>query len=340
MFEKKKEVRSQKTEVGSQEKGIGSRKSGVGRPVFAMALAGSQKTGICFRKTSFLIPSAFILLTSYFISCMPKPIDIKIDTPKPKLVVASQIVPGSIMVVALTRSFSALSQTAHADSGNNYMDSIVTKNAFVTVTHNGKTDTLLMVVPGIYASLNTLQENYGTYTLYAKDTEQNLEAKATTTLLPAVKFDTIIPKVDKTAKDTVVSVEYTFTDLPGVDNYYVVSYFLKRSGGSSSIDINNYFNRGSNQLNAMDIFSDKTFDKPKFTFNRKFEGIKATDTVALVLANISKGYYEFLTAYQRAGGWFNQLSGEPINYPTNVEGGFGYFNTYYPDYRIYYLKDY
>ena len=90
----------------------------------------------------------------------------------------------------------------------------------------------------------------------------------------------------------------------------------------------------------MDIFSDKTFDKPNFTYSRKFEGVKATDTVALVLSNISKGYYEFLTAYQRAGGWFNQLSGEPINYPTNIEGGFGYFNAYYPDYRIFYLKDY
>jgi hypothetical protein len=295
-----------------------------------------------FRSLKKLIFSFFIFHLIFLIpSCIPKPLDIKVDAPKPKLVVSSQIIPGKVMLVALTKSFSALSQTAQNSSkGNNYVDSIVTNNAFVTVSYNGKTDTLFMIVPGIYASTNTLLDNYGVYTLYAKDITNGLEARATTTLLPAVTFDTIIPKVDKGPKDTVVSVEYTFTDVPGIPNYYVVSYFLKKSSGSSTIDINNYFNRGSNQLTAMDIFSDKTFDKPEFTFSRKFEGVKATDTVAVVISNITKGYYEFLTAYQRAGGWFNQLSGEPINYPTNIEGGFGYFNAYYSDYRFFYLSNY
>ncbi len=288
-----------------------------------------------------LLPIVCFLLSILFNSCIPKPIDIKVDPPKPKLVVSSQIIPGQIMVVALTRSFSALSSAAHADSSNSYLDSIVTKNALVTVSYNGQTDTLPMLIPGLYLSINTLQQNYGTYKLYAKDYEGGLEASATTTLLPAVKFDTIIPKVEKGAKDTIVKVAYTFTDLPGVENYYVVSYFLKRAGGSG-VDVNNFFNRGSNQLSAIDLFSDKTFDNPSFTFTRDFigVGIKPTDTVALVLSNISKGYYEFLSTYKRAGDWFNQLSGEPINYPTNVEGGYGYFNANYADYRIYYLKDY
>lgn len=319
-----------KSEVGSWKLEAGSWKTETGNPEVRSMKLYLPITVYC------------LLITYFFSSCIPKPLDIKIDPPKPKLVVSSQIVPGTIMFVALTKSFSALSTTAHKDSlSNNYVDSIVTNNAFVTVTHSGKIDTLHMLVPGIYASLDTLIDNYGTYTLYAKDPARNLEVRATTTLLPQVLFDTIIPKVDKGPKDTIVGVDFTFTDLPGVDNYYVVSYFLKRSGGSSNIDINNYFNRGSNQLTAMDIFSDKTFTQPSFTYSRKFEGlVKATDTVAVVLSNISKGYYEFLTAYQRAGGWFNQLSGEPINYPTNVEGGYGYFNAYYNDYRIFYLKDY
>lgn len=295
----------------------------------------------CVFKPSKLVTLFIIaLLPFYFFSCIPKPIDIKIDAPKPKLVVSSQVIPGFTMIVALTKSFSALSQTAHSNTSNNYIDSIVTKNAFITINHSGVTDTLFMLMPGVYASTDTLIDNYGVYNLYAKDWASGLEVRATTTLLPPVKFDTIIPSVEK-GNDTLVGVKYTFTDIPGIENYYVVSYFVKQASKSGTIDVNNYFNRGSNQLSGLDIFSDKTFgDGTAFTFSRTFSGIKATDTAAVVISNISKGYYEFLSAYQRAGGWFNQLSGEPINYPTNIEGGYGYFNAYYSDYRIVYLKDY
>lgn len=275
-----------------------------------------------------------------FSSCIPKPIDIDIVPPKPRLVVSSQIVPNKTMFVALTRSFSALSQTAHTSSGVNYVDSIVTKNALVTVSYNGKKDTLYMLVPGIYASTNTLLDNYGEYTLYAKDYTSGLEATAKTTLLPAVKFDTIIPTVTKTQKDTVVGLTYTFTDIVGVENYYVVSYFLKKTSSKASIDINSYFSRGSNQLKDIDLLSDKTFEGPIHTFTRNLPGVGATDTLAVVISNISKGYYDFLSTYKRAGDWFNQLTGEPINYPSNVIGGYGYFNAYFSDYKIFYLKDY
>jgi hypothetical protein len=40
--------------------------------------------------------------------CVPKPIDIDVKAADPKLVLASQVIPNQIMIVSLTRSFSAL----------------------------------------------------------------------------------------------------------------------------------------------------------------------------------------------------------------------------------------
>jgi hypothetical protein len=52
------------------------------------------------------------------------------------------------------------------------------------------------------------------------------------------------------------------------------------------------------------------------------------------LANISKGYYEFLSAYRKSNQLIYQLLGEPVTLPTNVIIGYGYFSTYNPSLRI------
>jgi hypothetical protein len=275
------------------------------------------------------------------VSCTPKPIDIAIPSPAVKLVVASQVVPGNIMFVALTKSFSALSQTAQNVSGNNSLNSILVENALVTISYNGRKDTLSMITPGIYGSAHVLAYNYGIYTLNASVPNSALAPiNANTAMLPEVKFDSVRPMITISSGDTTISVKYTFTDLPGGNNYYVVSYYVKQAGGSPNIDINTFFSQGSNQLNTIDLFSDKTFSSPVFTYSRQLSGIKPTDTIAIVLANITQQYYSFLSTYLLAGNWFNQLTGQPITYPTNIQGGYGFFNAYNPDYEIFFLKNY
>ncbi|HTL80232.1 MAG TPA: hypothetical protein VL651_00935, partial [Bacteroidia bacterium] len=114
------------------------------------------------KKYSFiLIMLVMIVLTN----CRPKPIDIDVKPAPVKLVVTAQVIPGSIMIVGLTRSFSALSSGANADTiPNNFLDSILVPNAIVTVEHSSQIDTLYMLTPGIYASLNVLLVDYNTYT--------------------------------------------------------------------------------------------------------------------------------------------------------------------------------
>lgn len=287
---------------------------------------------------SFVVKTFIFFVLISFTFCTPKPIDINLKPFEQKLVVASQIIPGKIMIVSLTRSFSALSSATQNDTvPKNFLDSLLVKNALVTVSYSGKTDTLFMATPGVYYSLNTLQNSYDVYTLYVKDRETGQEVTAVTTLLPQVKFDTITPVIIKNPSDTTVKIKYAFTDPPGVSNWYVVNYY-KKVTDTSGIDIGNYFVKG-NQNVFFELFSDKTFEKS--TFERELElPVSRKDTIAVIVSNISEGYFQFLTAFKRTASFVNQLTGEPINYPSNVNGGYGYFTAHYPDVRYFYLKDY
>jgi len=285
-----------------------------------------------------LLPLAIAAL---FAQCRPDPIDIDVKPADEKLVVCSQIVPNSVMVVGLTRSFSPLDPGGNQDTlQNDFLDRILVSNAIVTVTHPGGTDTLYMLTPGIYASINVLLEDYGTYTIHAKDPSTGEEVTATTELLPQETFDSIQPFIRFVDGDSIPFIHYEMTDYSSGEDYYVACYYRK-SQDTSAFDVSNYFARGTNDLNNFVLISDQDFDQNgKLSRDQQLFDTGINDTIACTVSHITKGYYEFLTAYKRSSSLFNQLSGEPINYPTNVEGGYGYFNTHFPDIRFFYLSDY
>ncbi len=285
----------------------------------------------------------FLCLTiSCVLSCTPEPIDIDIKSPTPKLVISSQIVPNRSFFVSVTRSFSALSNsTVDNNVSSRFLDRILVKNAFVTISYFNTVDTLFMVTPGIYSSNNTLQYDYGVYHLYVSDPESGEVVTSSIALQPQVLFDTIRPVLDINGVDTAVVINYGFNDKQGVDNWYVINYYVKQSDiDTSNLDIADYFIRGSNKLSEFELLSDKTFDNPKFSSRRVLKNISASDLIAVTLSNISEGYYRFLTTYQKSGNIINQISGEPITYPSNVKNGYGYFSAHNPDIRVFNLKDY
>jgi hypothetical protein len=284
-----------------------------------------------------------LILASVLFGCVPKPIDIDVKAADPKLVLASQVIPNQIMIVSLTRSFSALEGQGIQDDdslNNDFLDKILVENAIVTVTYFGVVDTLYMISPGVYGSINTLQYNYGTYTLYAKDPQTGEEINATTLLIPQVQFDTIYPQVIKNPGDTVIKVNYTFHDDPSAENYYVVNY-IRKSNSTSPLDINQVFSQGSNGIiKEFELLDDNSFTNSIYSVSKELEEASPHDSIAVMLSHISKGYFEYLNAFKKSGAIINQLTGEPINYPTNVNNGYGYFNAYYPSTRIFDLNNY
>lgn len=285
----------------------------------------------------------FFFIALLFTDCRPEPIDIDVKPADEKLVIASQIIPNSVMVVGLTRSFSPLDPGGNADTiPNDFLSRILVPDAIVTVSGPGGTDTLYMVTPGIYASITVLLYDYGTYTIHAKDPSTGEEVTATTELLPQVFFDSIQPYIgtDPVSGDSAPYIHYELNDYSSGEDYYVACYYRK-SQDTSAFDLNNFFSQGTNELTSFLLISDQDFDQNgHLSRNQQLVNVGIDDTIACTIAHITKGYYEFLTAYQRSSSLFNQLSGEPINYPSNVEGGYGYFCTQFPDIRIYYLPDY
>lgn len=292
-----------------------------------------------FLRSVNIILSVVILITA----CTPKPLDIKVKPAQPKLVISSRVIPNKIILVSVTRSFSALENKENTDSlSQNFMDKILVKNAFVTVSYFGKTDTLFKISDGLYGSLNTLLVTSGTYNLYAKDNDTGLEVSSGATMLPYYQFDSIQPKKIINPGDTVCKVYYELSDDPSSENYYVVNYVRKlNSGNSGPIDINQFFANGSSSFETyFDLLSDESFSNGKYKNDKILETVRPKDSIAVMVSNISRGYYEFLSAYKRAGNLFNTLTGEPINYPTNVNGGYGYFNAHYPQIKYFDMKNY
>lgn len=287
--------------------------------------------------------AAFCFVLLFISSCRPDPIDIDVPPAEERLVIASQVIPNSIMVIGLTRSFSALDAGGQDDTlQDDFLNRILVENAIVTVTHPGGVDTLYMLTPGVYASINVLLTSYGVYTVHAVDPSTGEEVTATTELLPQIQFDSIQPYIslDPITSDSAAFIHYEITDFPNEENYYVACYYRK-SQDTSAFDLNNYFSQGTNELTNFDLITEQDFDQNgKLSRNQQLPTVSINDTIACTVSHITKGYYEFLTAYKRSSSLFNQLSGEPINYPTNVMGGYGYFNTHFPDIRIFALPEY
>jgi len=141
-----------------------------------------------------VIPLIALFALTLLPSCEPQPIPIALADPPVKLVVASQIIPDRTMLVSLTRTFGTLEGTAQLDSlTEEFLDQILVQDAVVTVSYQDKTDTLRMVSPGIYASANTLQTDFGSYTLYAHDPLTGETVTATSVMQPEVRFVRVVP---------------------------------------------------------------------------------------------------------------------------------------------------
>ena len=79
-------------------------------------------------------------------------------------------------------------------------------------------------------------------------------------------------------------------------------------------------------------FNGNSFEERFRVFPRDFQ---SGDTIAVSLSNISEEYYRFMKLRIDNRFSFVEFISEPVNYPSNVKGGKGYFNLYVPDVRLF-----
>lgn len=265
-----------------------------------------------------------------------KPLIITLPESEQKLAISSVVIPGNIMAVSVSYSFSAL-KNAKDSLGNNVFDStlyqqFLVSHALVTISYNGRTDTLSKITPGIYASTSVLQIVNANYTLNVYDSATQLRVFATSMMLQKVNFDSLYFEKERTATDTTLKIHFSVADNMAEENYYMVSYY---NTAASPVYNSVFSNPNKDKFVLVELYSDKVVEaNGKIKVDKNFFLPDENDTLIIELANISKGYYEFLSAYKKSDQLIYQLLGEPVNLPTNINIGYGYFSTFNPSFKI------
>lgn len=137
------------------------------------------------------------------------------------------------------------------------------------------------------------------YRLRAHDYTTGKEVRAITTLKPRVNFDDVksLPLiVDDTT--TFYSYEYKFTDIPGEENYYLVTAtgLNLAKGGLSELEKSLLSVLG----NDFPLYADKvTGDGKPVSYYPQFPDTHEGDTLAVTLSHITKECFNYLTAYKK-----------------------------------------
>ncbi|MDP1725904.1 MAG: DUF4249 family protein [Bacteroidota bacterium] len=273
-------------------------------------------------------------------ACKPKPIEIEIKQADPRLVVYSQYVNGGYLVVSLTKSFPARLPGNIIDSNGFHLDSsIFVNNAEVWLKGANLELKLEQFESGLYACENAFLNDGETYLIEVIESNRDF-TMGSTQKMKIVRFDSVAAYSSRTGTNNNTDVYYSFTNNKNEENYYVVNYFTKKEREliPEKPDADYIARRMLQQNVSFDLLTDKDFANGKIQVYKTISNNYAGDTLVLGLSNISKGYFHFLEAQKRAGILFNQLTSEVINFPTNINNGYGYFNLHEPDIRILELK--
>jgi hypothetical protein len=266
-----------------------------------------------------------------FSSCIPDPLEVRgVPGMKPQIVVSSQILSDQSLVVLLTKSFGALDASDDSDP-EELLDQLAINDALVIITSDQGIDTLNFIGNGVYGGLTTTLQSGQRYSLQVASPSMG-EVSASTLVKDQVQFEEIeADLIFNGFDDTLAQVTYKINDLPG-RNFYMLNVQRIRQ--------ENLQEQLLNPRAFVRLITDEAFDGTEYSerFRVFPTDFSDGDTLAVYLSNISEEYYRFMKLRVDNRFSFVEFLGEPINYPSNVTGGKGFFNLYIPDVRIFTLS--
>jgi len=265
-------------------------------------------------------------------SCLPDPLEVRNIPPlKPEIVVNTQIIPDESLVVFLTKTFGALEAS---DDSNPFelINAIAVNDATVILDGPTSSDTLQLLGAGAYGGLELTFNAGDVYTLRVISPSMGT-VQATTTVTPRVEFESLsLRRYFNGYDDTLVQVSYSIKD-PLERNFYMINVQRLRLQNEIPEQLLNprVYTR---------VIDDSGYDGMVITdtLHATPRDYAAGDTVAIFLSNIQEDYYDFIKLRLDNRMGFVEFVSEPVNYPTNVEGGRGFFNLYIPDVRLFVVE--
>lgn len=264
-------------------------------------------------------------------SCLPEPLDVEsIPVIKSKIVVSTQIIPDQSVLVLLTKTFGAL-EVIDDSNPQKLLDQIAVNDAIVVIEGPHSLDTLVFLDNGTYGGVFIPFVPGEEYHLYINSLALG-EARATTQVKRKVAFSQIKAELFNNGyDDTLAEITYTFRDSLE-DNWYMINV--------QEVELEDIVENLLNPRAFTLLVPDQDFNGESFgeTFRVFPRDYSPGDTISVSLSNISEAYYRFMKLRIDNRFSFVEFISEPVNYPSNVEGGAGYFNLYIPDVRIFVLE--
>lgn len=260
--------------------------------------------------------------------CLPEPLAVdNIPQLEPKIVVSTQITSDQSVAILLTKSVGALEASDDSDP-QELLNQIGLNDATVVIYHNDQLYPLTLVESGLYLSTDIPLEPGDLYRLVVHSASLGTVTSSTRAMEP-VQFEFVEAEIYDNGFDTLAEVSYSFNDLIG-ENYYMFNVqHLTRDVEPEDL------------LNPDSYTSLMEASPPRDGLLHSFRHRVAArrdfmpgDTIGVFLSNISKPYYDFMQLRLDSRFNFADFLGEPANYPSNIDGGLGFFNLYIPDVRI------
>jgi Domain of unknown function (DUF4249) len=263
-------------------------------------------------------------------ACTPKPIDIEIEEAESLPVIWSQALPETGVIVYFAKSFTALSyQEGDTASTSDLLQQMLVTDGRVVLLHNGQVDTLTALSSGVFSSVNTAIVPGDYYTLVAQDFGTGKRVESTAMAYEAVTIDSLnYQRLDSNK----LKVTTHFNDPVG-SNYYAIHFYARYTNPLTTDDP-----LAADNVVVTKLITDLEFQDSNVSFEVELEELDS-DTLYVSLNNISPTYFDYLGQRLRGGNIYNQLVQEPINYVTNIEGGYGLFTLHLPSVRLLVLPD-
>ena len=271
------------------------------------------------------------LIIPCFVACRPKPIDIEVPQAPPAITISSIAFDEHTVFVSAGYSINScvgLNDTAASDSRtkSGIPREMLVSGGLVTITEEGTLpDTLTEISTGLYASRKLHLKQGVQYTLMVKDLTKNVAATAQTIFFAKPAVDNAEQKIEMEGADTITKLHLQMSNVAQGDKYFVTY--------STTAQVHNSLSTAIDKLPTIYNFSPKTLEllTGEDVVNGKLDKtismkVNANDTLVVQVARIDNAYYQYLSAYKRSGFLINQLTGEPINLPTNITTGFGFFS--------------
>lgn len=265
------------------------------------------------------------LLLIFLVGCIPENIYYTIEpSTENKIVVNARLLPLGGVIVTLSE---ALTGVKNPEDINDFL---LEDSVLITIHHNGNVDTLSKTSTGIYTNLNVLYNENTTYKLNIDFIKDKKNVYSVVQSLPIVKIDSIHYSLYSTEEfDFFVD----FRDEINSDNFYLLNIYHASDFKFLNSEFSLLFLFNNNALFSS-IYKDSDFESKQIKL--KVNKINITnnksdfDTLIFTLSNIDKKYYDYLTTKINSD-FISNLTGQPQNPITNINNGYGFFNTHIPD---------